>query len=126
MNDRGSIVLGWLTRLAIGFALLGVVAYDGFMVLTANFGAADDATTAANAAADSFRSSKDVQAAYEAAVRSVDGKGDAIETKTFKVDADGRVTLTVDRTPKTLWMHYVGPLKSWTQIRQTGTGTPGT
>lgn len=126
VTDRGSIVIGWLSKLAIAFALFGVLAYDGFMVVTASFGAADDATTAANEAADTYHATRgDVQASYNAAVRSIAGKGDVIETTTFTVAPDGKVTLTVERKPKTLWMHYVGPIKSWTHIKQTATGSPG-
>lgn len=126
MTDRGSIVIGWLAKLAIGFALFGVLAYDGFTLVTASFGAADDATTAANEAADTYRQTRgNLQSSYDAAVASVAGKGDVISPSTFTIAQDGSVTLTVERKPKTLWVHYVGPLKSWTDIKQSATGTPG-
>ena len=124
MSDRGSIVVGWLTRLVVLFAVLGVVAFDGFTLMVSNFGAADDAGVAASAAADSFKATNDVQAAYGAAVSAVAGKGDTIETKTFKIDQSGKVTLTVDRTPTTLWMHRISALKKWTLVHQSGDGTP--
>ncbi|HUR51134.1 MAG TPA: hypothetical protein VMZ11_03315 [Mycobacteriales bacterium] len=124
MSDSGSIVVGWLGRLVVLFAVLGLLAYDGFTVMVASFGAADDAGVAANAAADSFKAKGDIQLAYDSAVQAVAGKGDTVDTKTFQVDQAGKVSLTIDRTPTTLWMHRVGPLKKWTQIHQTGTGTP--
>jgi hypothetical protein len=125
VTDRGSIVLGWLGKLAIGFALLGLLAFDGFTVVVASFGAADDATTAASAAADDFHTSKSVQSAYNAAVAAVSGKGDTVETTSFSIAQNGQVTLTVDRHPKTLWMHRIGALKHFLDIRQTATGAPG-
>ena len=124
MSDSGSIVVGWLGRLVVLFVVLGVVAYDGFSVMVANFGAADDATVAASAAADEYKARSDIRAAYAAATRAVEGKGDTIETKTFSIASDGKVTLTIDRHPSTLWLHRVGPLKKWTQVRQSGTGAP--
>lgn len=124
VGDSGSIVIGWLTRLVALFAVLGVLAYDGAMLVVANFGAADDAGVAANAAADTYAGTKDFRAAYAAAVAAVEGKGDSVEPKTFAIDTAGKVTLTIDRSPTTLWMHRVGPLKKWTVVRQTGTGTP--
>jgi hypothetical protein len=124
VSDSGSIVVGWLTRLVVLFAVLGVVAFDGFTLMVSNFGAADDAGVAASAAADSFHAKSDVQLAYNAAVAAVAGKGDTVETKSFQVDQSGKVTLTVDRTPTTLWMHRIGPLKKWTLIHQSGDGTP--
>jgi hypothetical protein len=124
VSDSGSIVVGWLGRLVVLFAALGLVAYDGFSIMVANFGAADDATVAASAAADEYRLHSDVRAAYDAATRAVAGKGDTVETKTFQIAADGRVTLTIDRRPSTLWVHRVGPLKKRTQVNPRGTGAP--
>jgi hypothetical protein len=124
VSDSGSIVVGWLGRLVALFALLGVLAYDGVSLMAANFGAADDAAVAASAAADTYRLHSNVQEAYDAAVAAVAGKGDKVETKTFQIAADGKVTLTIDRSPSTLWMHRVGPLKKWTLVRQSGDGMP--
>ena len=124
MSDSGSIVVGWLGRLVVLFAVLGLLAYDGFTVMVSSFAAADDAGVAASAAADTYKAKGDVQLAYNSAVQAVAGKGDTIETKTFQIDQVGKVTLTIDRTPTTLWMHRIGPLKKWTHISQSGTGTP--
>jgi len=124
VNDSGSIVVGWLARLVILFAVVGFLAYDGVALMTSNFGAADDAGVAASAAADTYKSTNDLRAAYAAAVNAVSGKGDTIETKDFQVDQAGKVTLTVDRRPTTLWIHKIGPLKKWTLVRQSGSGSP--
>ncbi|MDP9183915.1 MAG: hypothetical protein M3P04_14210 [Actinomycetota bacterium] len=124
MSDSGSIVVGWLGRLVVLFAVLGLLAYDGFTVMVSSFGAADDAGVAASAAADSYKAKGDIQLAYDSAVQAVAGKGDTIDTKTFQVDQVGKVSLSIDRTPTTLWMHRIGPLKKWTHIHQSGTGTP--
>ena len=124
MSDSGSIVIGWLARLVILFAVVGFLAYDGVMLVVANFGASDDASTAAGAAADAYKSTGNIQSAYNAAVQAVAGKGDTVETKTFSIDASGKVTLTIDRTPTTLWMHRIGPLKKWTLVHESGSGIP--
>jgi hypothetical protein len=124
VNDRGSIVVGWLARLVILFSVLGFLAYDGVTLMVANFGAADDAGVAASAAADTFARTNDVRAAYDSAVKALDGKADTVETKTFSIDSAGKVTLLVDRHPTTFWVHRVGPLKKWTLVRQNGSGTP--
>jgi hypothetical protein len=124
VSDSGSIVVGWLGRLIALFAVLGVLAYDGVSLMVANFGAADDASVAASAAADAYHVHSDVQEAYNAAVTAVAGKGDKVETTTFQIDSAGKVTLTIDRHPSTLWMHRVGPLKKWTLVHQSGDGNP--
>jgi hypothetical protein len=124
VRDSGSIVVGWLGKVALVLGLLGLLAYDGFAVVVANFNAADHAATAAHEAADSLSRTGNVQTAYDAAVAVVDGS-DKVEANTFSVDDQGRVTVFVEREAKTLWLQRVGPLKKWTQARQSGTGAPG-
>ena len=124
VNDRGSIVVGWLARLVVLFAVLGVVAFDGVKIVVANVGAADTAAAAAASAAEAYRSSKNVQTAYNTAVSTLSEGTDTVDTSTFSVDATGHVTLTVERRPSTLWMQHIGPLKKWTLVHQTGTGAP--
>lgn len=124
VSDSGSIVLGWLTKLVVLFAVLGFLAYDGISLVQANVSTADEAGMVAQAAAENYRSSKNLQAAYDEAVRSLSHEGDTVEASTFSVDPAGVVTLTVERTPKTLWMKRIGPLRNWTHVRQSGTGAP--
>lgn len=123
-TDDGSIVIGWLSKLVVLFALFGVIAYDGVNVVVANFGAADDAATAAREATDTFQRTKDVQAAYDAAVATLDGAGDAVETATFRVGDDGSVDLIVVRHPSTLWMKRIGLFDDITTVRQAGHASP--
>ncbi|MBK5308130.1 MAG: murein biosynthesis integral membrane protein MurJ [Frankiaceae bacterium] len=122
--DRGDIVLGWLTRLVVVLSVLGVVVFDGISLMQARFQASDRATTAAAAAADEYRTSHDVQKAYNAAYATVVGL-DTIETKTFRVDAEGKVTLRLHHEATTLVVHRIGPIKKWTDAVETGTGRPG-
>ena len=124
-RDSGSIVLGWLTRLTLVVALFGLLAFDGIALVKTSFTAADHATGAAKAAADTYRSTKNAQAAYDAAVATVDPASEGIDPKTFSVNpADGRVTLEVKSEAVTLWMQYLGPLKKYRVLTQTGTGAP--
>ena len=121
MSDSGTIVLGWLTRLVAGFALVGFLAFDGITLVVANVQAADDAGSAASAAADSYQTTHDQRTALQAARAAVPAT-DVIEK--LAVAPTGAVTLTVDRSPTTLWMHRIGALRKWTVVRQAGTGSP--
>jgi hypothetical protein len=124
VRDSGSIVVGWLGKLALVLGLVGLLAYDGFAVVVANFNAADHAALAAHEAADSLSRTGNVQTAYDAAVAVVDSR-EKVEDTTFSVDEQGRVTVYVERDAKTLWLQRIGPLKKWTHARQSGTGAPG-
>jgi Flp pilus assembly protein TadG len=123
-GDRGDVVLGWLTKLAVALAVVGVFAFDGISLVQAHFQAADRATTAASAAADDYKTNKSIQKAYNAAYDTV-GVNDTIETKTFQVAPDGTVTLRLHHVATTLLLHRIGPLKHFTDAVETGEGRPG-
>jgi type II secretory pathway pseudopilin PulG len=122
-GERGDIVLGWLTRLVVVLAVLGTIAFDGVSLAQARFQAADRATTAANAAADAYKASRDVQTAFNAAYATL-SPGDTIETQTFTVAADGTVTLRLHHQAPTLLVSKIGPLKHWQDAVETGEAKP--
>jgi hypothetical protein len=124
-GDRGDVVLGWLTKLVVVLGLVGLVAFDGISVAQAHFQAADRATTAAGAAADEYKTSHDVQKAYNAAFATVTGD-DTIETKTFRVAEDGTVTLRLHHVATTLVLRRISPLKHLTEAVESGEGRPAT
>ncbi|MCU1590827.1 MAG: hypothetical protein JWP11_2083 [Frankiales bacterium] len=122
-GDRGDVVLGWLTKLVVVLGVLGLVAFDGISLAQARFEAADRATTAAAAAADDYKTSHDVQKAYNAAFATI-GANDSIETKTFSVAQDGTVTLRLHHVATTLVVGRIGPLKHFADAVETGMGRP--
>ena len=122
-RDRGDIVLGWLTRLVVILGVLGLVGFDGLALAQARFQAADRATTAASAASSSWMATKNLQAAFNSAYATAQD-GDTIETKTFRVTPDGKVTLRLHHTATTLLLHRVGPLRHFAEAVQTGTAQP--
>lgn len=121
--DRGDVVLGWLTKLAVILGVLGIVGFDGISLVQARFQAADRATTAASAAADDFKTNHDLQKAYNAAFATLSG-GDSIETNTFQVTTDGRVTLRLHHHATTLILQHISPLKHYADAVETGEGRP--
>jgi len=123
-GDRGDIVLGWLTKLVVVLGLLGLVGFDGVALGQARFQAADRASTAAAAAAEDYKTSHDLQKAYNAAFATV-SDGDTIETSTFAVTRDGAVTLRLHHQAATLLVSRIGAVKGWADAVGTGTGRPG-
>ena len=116
MGDRGDIVLGWLTKLVVTLGVLGVIGFDLVSLGAARFQAEDHAQSAARAANESWKSAKDLQAAYDAAVAEVAEHGDTIDPQTFTVGADGSITLTLHRTASTMVVEKIGPARSWTEV----------
>jgi hypothetical protein len=123
-GDRGDIVLGWLTKLALVLGLIGLAGFDGISLIQGRFQAADRATTAASEAADDYKNNHDVQKAYNAAFATLTGD-DTIETKTFRVDPDGTVTLRLHHVATTLIVGRIGALKKYAVAVETGSGRPG-
>lgn len=119
VGDRGDIVLGWLTKLTVTLAVLGVLLFDGVSLATGTFQADDHAQRAARAAAQDFQQSKDLQKAYDAAVAEVLADGDTIDAPTFRIDGDGGVTLQLTREVPTLVMEKIPPLRRYTTLSRT-------
>lgn len=122
-GDRGDVVLGWLTKLVVVLGLLGLLGFDGISLTQAKFQAADRANTAASAAAGEYRSSHDLQKAFNAAYATVQDD-DTIETKTFSVSADGTVKLRLHHEATTLIVRRIGPIKDWADAVGDGEGHP--
>jgi hypothetical protein len=125
-QDHGSIVLGWLTKLAVVIAIVGVALFDSISIGAARLGAKDDANNAADAASQDFRSSHNVDSAYQAALESLPSDSETIPAKTFLVQPDGTVSLVLRRTVSTLVAHDIGPLKKYALVVEHGEATPPT
>lgn len=123
-SDAGDVVVGWLTRVVVLLGLFGLVAFDGIAEGVAAMGAADDASTAASAGADTWRDTHDVDQAYQSAVSALTNDKDTIPPALFRVDGSGVVTLTVRRQVHTLVLRHIGPLRHLTVISESGTGRP--
>lgn len=121
-QDSGTIVLGWLTKLAATIALCGLIVFDGASLVQAHFSAADRAGTYASSAADKYQQTKDINAAYAEASAAAQIDGDTVELESFSITSDGRAHLTLRHGAKTLWMHKIGFLKKYTVVSEKGEG----
>ena len=123
-RDNGSIVLGWLTKLVVLLAVLGVLAFDGIAITVNNVTAEDDANTVARAAADAYHTTHDVQAAYNAALEAVPNSRDSLLPRRFSIDPDGTVHLVLRRETRTLVVHHISALRHYEITDADGDATP--
>jgi hypothetical protein len=119
-RDSGSIVIGWLTKLVVMVAVIGVMLFDALSVTAAHIGAKDDASQAATIAVGEWRTSHNVQMAYQAAVDSLTSDSEEIPARDFVVNSDGSVQLVLQRSVKTLLVHRIGPLKQYSVVTAHG------
>lgn len=122
--DRGDVLLSWLTKLLLTFAVIGVIGFDGVSVITARLSVQDEASLAARTASSTWAASHDVMAAYATAVdsaRSADPVNE-IDERSFSIAADNTVTLTVRREAPTFVVRLVPPLRRLADVRATESG----
>ena len=125
-RERGSIVIGWLTKLVVVLAVVGVILFDVVSVSAARIGAEDDASKAAEAAGFEWRASHDIQTAYQAALNALPSDSESIPAKSFVIDNTGIVRLVVHRETRTMLVRHIGPLKQFTVVTAHGESDPPT
>lgn len=125
-RDNGSIVIGWLTKLMVATAIIGLALFDSLSIGAARLGASDDANTAAEAAGSDFRQNHNVQSAYQAALDTLPSDSESIPPRQFVIQPDGTVDLVLHRTMTTLVAHRIGPLKKYTFVTVHAVATPPT
>jgi hypothetical protein len=123
-DDRGGIVLGWLTRLAFFFSVAGLALFDAISIGVTATTVADQGSYAALQASEVWMTTKSVQQAYDAAVLAAaeENPANVVATRNFKVDEDGTVHLTMSRTATTLVIFRIGPIKDWAHIVRPASG----
>jgi Tfp pilus assembly protein PilV len=120
----GKIIVIWLLLVA----LLGVVAMDAGSIMFTTFAVSDAAQTAAVAGATSYRNSRDVTTACQAAREAVPTDENFMVPKAFcKVDSEaGEVTITLRKQADTLIAGRLGLTEDLTKIEIKETGRPST
>jgi hypothetical protein len=122
LNERGFIV-NWLVRLALVFALTGVVIYDAGSMAINFFGLDSTADEVAVKVSGSIQPGIDPDPdALKAQARALAKEAGARLT-TFTVES-GNVRLTLKRRADTLVVSRVGFMKDW--ARATADGQAGT
>ncbi len=123
-RDRGDIVLGWLTRIVVVLGIAGLGLFDAISVGTTAVNLSDQGNHAAREASEVWQSTEDVQAAYDAAVASATDANpqNVVDPKTFIIDADDTVHLTVSRTATTIVLYHWGRTAKWAEITRDGKG----
>lgn len=120
-DDEGSIVIGWITKLAAVAAIFGIVGFDGISIGVAHLTSADAASNAVQAASQSYEGRHDIQAAFTAAAQTLNSHQELL-VKGFAIQPDGTTTLTIVNTVKTLLLERTSETKGWAVITVSATG----
>ena len=123
-SDRGDIVLGWLTKLAVVFGLAGIVLFDAISIGVTSVNVSDQGAYAAREASETWGATEDLQKAYltAAKVAAEQNPLNTVDAATFRIDPDGRVHLRVARTATTLVLYRIGPIADWADLEREASG----
>lgn len=120
-DDTGSIVFGWLGRLTLILALVGVIGFEVLSIAVTTVGVADIGATAGSRALDVYTESHDPNAAFLAADQYASSQGADLVKKSFRID-DQAVTFEIKKTAPTLllyrWDRTAGYAEISTKIYQ--------
>lgn len=117
-DDSGGIVLGWLTKLVVVMALVGVLLFDGLSITTSRLSIEDQGFLAAREASSEWQRSGDVQLAYDAAVTAaIEANAlNEVPPAAFAAAPDGTVDLDIRREAATLVVHRIGWIDDWALV----------
>jgi cytolysin (calcineurin-like family phosphatase) len=124
VDDRGGIVLGWLTRLTVFLAVGGVFLFDAISLGSTKATLADQASFAARSASETWQQTKNVQRTFAEAERAAaeQNAGNHVLVRGFQIDQDGTVHLVLRREASTLVLYRWSKTRAWAKIRAEGEG----
>jgi hypothetical protein len=110
-DQRGDIVTGWLLRLVVVMAVIGLLAYELLSVTVTGVSLDNNAREVARAARDEYRGDRSLHQATTAAVEVARTHG--VEVTAVTEDGDVLV-VDLQKTAPTLFVHHLGPLDGLT------------
>jgi hypothetical protein len=112
--DGGSIVIGWLTRIVVVMAIVGVIGFDAMAIVQGHVTASDEADEIAQDAHDTWSDTHNVDKAYATASGEVKAKGDSIPKGGFTIEPKtGYVTIKVQHSVDTIVAKRFGFSRAW-------------
>jgi hypothetical protein len=100
-DDSGSIVFGWLGRLALILTLLGVLCFEVLSIVVTRVGLEDVGQTAGDRALTVYAETKNPTSAYLAADQYAASQGATLVRKSFTV-SDDAASFKLQKTAPTL------------------------
>lgn len=117
-DDKGTIVVGWLGRLVIMLAVLGVLAFEVLSIVVARVSIEDTGRTAADRALSTYADSGDSYEAFLAADSYASDNGSELVKKSFSITEDG-VSFDLKKTAPTLVLFRFDATAPWAEVRTT-------
>jgi hypothetical protein len=118
LPEEDPVVIGWLTRVTLTLAMLGVVLFDTGALLAGRVSIADQADAAAQAAADSWRTQHNWTAALTAAQAAAGA--DEVVPGSLQIQSDGATSLALHGSIDTMVVRHVPRSERLTSVIEHG------
>ena len=115
-EDAGSIVFGWLGRVALTLAVLGLAAFEVMSIAVTHVGVEDIGRTAGDRALTAYADTGDPYQAYIAADTYITENGAEMNRKSFEVSEEA-VSFDMKKTAPTLLLYRVDATAGYAQVR---------
>ena len=113
-SERGDIVVGWLSRVALVFAVVGVVGYDAISIGVTRASVSDRASSAAMAGSEAWAHTGDARQVTAAVTAAAAQNGDTVRPNSIRIDQDGTVHTVLCHTATTLLAYRTKTTRKWT------------
>jgi hypothetical protein len=122
--ERGDVLLSWLTKIVVVFGLAGIVIFDAVSVGVTTSSVTDQGALAARAASETWQETKNLQRAYETALaRALESNpSNVVDARTFRVEDDDTVHLTISREADTLVLYRWDRTAKWALVEREAKG----
>lgn len=124
LNEERGVIVSFIVKLIVVFALLAVAANDVGQIIWAQVRAANASGQASQAAADAFKSRPDPKLARAAADAAAHDADVTVSITSFQVNPDGSVSVSVRKKAITLVVQRVSFLRGFGLRHSTTTATP--
>jgi hypothetical protein len=111
-GDGGFLVLGWLARVMISIALVGIMLFDSLVLIRGHVHVENTTQAAADAATSSYETNHDYAAARAAAVQAAEMGQETLPANGFTI-VHGDVVVTLDGHVDTLIVGHLPGLRSF-------------
>ena len=117
-DDSGSIVFGWLGRLSLTLAVIGLICFEVLSILVTRVGLEDVGQTAGDRALTVFSESRNPTSAYLAADQYASSQGASLVKKSFTI-SDEAVSFDLQKTAPTLLLFRLDATAGYANVKTT-------
>lgn len=102
--DQGSVVLGWLSRLVLTFAILGLIGFEVMSIAVVHVQVEDIGRSAAQEAIETYQETQNPELAYQAADVYAASQDSEIDKASFEITPES-VSFTLEKVAPTLLLY---------------------